>query len=117
MRKLKQGRKLSRKSDQRKALLKALATALILRERIRTTEAKAKEVQRFVEKCVTRARSGSISSKRLLAKIFSPEILKKLVNEISPRYKERQGGYTRVIKLGPRIRGEAARMAFIEFIK
>jgi len=116
MRKHKKGRKLSRKRDQRRALLKSLASALLLKEKIKTTEAKAKEVASFVEKQITRAKAGSLSSRRLLTRDFSPEIVKKLVNEIAPRYKERKGGYTRIIKLGPR-KSNGAKMAIIELIK
>lgn len=116
MKKRKKGRKLSRKKDQRRALLKSLATALILNEKIKTTEAKAKEVARFVEKFITRAKKGDLASRRLLARFFSPKIVKKMMEEIGPRYKERAGGYTRIIKLGPR-KTDGARMAIIELIK
>ncbi|HUV81081.1 MAG TPA: 50S ribosomal protein L17 [Patescibacteria group bacterium] len=116
MRKRKKGRKLSRKKDQRKALLKSLAAALILKEKIRTTEAKAKEVSGFVEKQITRAKAGTLHSRRLLARYFSPKAVKKLVDEIAPKYKERKGGYTRIIKLGQR-KTNGAKMAVIELIK
>ena len=116
MRKRKKGRKLSRKKDQRKALLKSLAAALILKEKIKTTEAKAKEVSGFVEKQITRARTGSLHSRRLLARFFTQKTIKKLVDEIAPRYKERKGGYTRIIKLGQR-KSNGAKMAIIELVK
>jgi large subunit ribosomal protein L17 len=116
MRKRKKGRKLSREKNQRNALLKSLATALILNEKIKTTEAKAKETAGFVEKQITKAKIGSLHSRRLLAKIFSPEVVKKLVNEVGLRYKERKGGYTRIIKLGQR-KINGAKMAVIELIK
>ncbi|MBL7150029.1 MAG: 50S ribosomal protein L17 [Candidatus Pacebacteria bacterium] len=116
MRKRKLGRKLSRKKDQRKALLKGLASTLILNEKIRTTEAKAKEVRPLVEKFITQAQKEDLSSRRLLARFFSPKIVTKLLKEIGPRYKERKGGYTRIIKLGPR-KTDGARMAIIELIK
>ena len=116
MKKRKRGRELSRKKDQRKALLKSLARALILNEKIKTTEAKAKEVSRFVEKFITRAKKSDLASRRLLAKFFSPRIVKKLIDEIGPRYKERSGGYTRIIKLEPR-KSDGARMAIIELVK
>lgn len=116
MRKQKKGRKLSRKSDQRKALFRSLARELFLKEKIKTTEAKAREVSRFVEKQISRAKIGDLSSRRLLAENFSSEIVKKLVNEIAPKYKDRKGGYTRIIKLGPR-KSDGARMAIIEFVK
>jgi len=116
MRKRKRGRKLSRKRNQRKALLRALARALFLKEKIKTTEAKAKEVSGFIEKQITRAKIGDLPSRRLLARDFSPEIVKKLVDELAIRYKERKGGYTRIIKLGPR-KSDGAKMAIIELIK
>lgn len=116
MRKLKKGRRLSRKKNQRRALLKSLATALFLKEKIKTTEAKAKEISGFAEKQITTAKKSDIASRRLLARYFSPSIIKKLANEIAPRYKERKGGYTRIMKLGPR-KSDGARMAIIELVK
>jgi len=116
MKKLKRGRKLSRKKNQRKALLKSLARALFLNEKIKTTEAKAKEVRMFAEKLITRAKKGDLASRRILAKYFSKDIVKKLVDEIGPRYKKRKGGYTRIIKLGPR-KSDGAKMAIIELVK
>jgi len=112
----KKGRKLSRKRNQRKALFKSLARELFLKEKIEMTLAKAKELLPFVEKRITRAKIGDLSSRRLLAKEFSPDIVRKLVNEIAPRYKERKGGYTRIIKLGPR-KSDGAKMAIIELVK
>jgi len=116
MRKLKHGRKFHRQRDQRKALLKSLVRALLLKEKIRTTEAKAKEVSSLVEKLVTKAKKKGLSTRRLLIKFLSKELAKKLTDEIAPRYKERKGGYTRIIKLGPR-RSDGAKMAVIELIK
>ncbi len=115
MRKRKKGRKLSRKRDQRRALLKSLARSLILHEKIKTTEAKAKELRPFIEKFITRAKQDSVHTRRILARTFEPSIVKKLVEEIAPRYKERQGGYTRIIKLEPR-RRDSAKMAIIELV-
>jgi len=116
MRKRKKGRKFSRKRNQRKALLKGLATSLFLNEKIRTTEAKAKEIQGFAEKFITKAKKNNLHSRRLLLKLFSPRVVKKLIEEIAPQYKERKGGYTRVVKLGPR-KSDGARMAIIELVK
>jgi len=102
--------------------LKAEISALLSKEKIKTTEAKAKEVRPLVEKFITRAKKptvytrGDLSSRRLLAKFFSPEIVTKLFKEIGPRYKERKGGYTRIIKLGPR-KSDGAKMAIIELVK
>lgn len=116
MRKLKKGRKFSRKRDQRKALLKSLARSLFLNEKIKTTEAKAKEISGFAEKLITRAKKGDLSSRRYLAKFFSRDLVKKLVDEIGPRYKSRKGGYIRIIKFGPR-KSDGAKMVIIELIK
>ena len=116
MRKRKKGRRLSRGSDQRKALFKSLARELFLKEKIKTTQARAKEISRFVEKQISRAKVGDLSSRKLLTENFAPEIVKKLVNEIAPKYKERKGGYTRIIKLGPR-KSDGARIAIIELVK
>lgn len=115
MRKRKKGRKLSRKSDQRRALKKSLARSLFLRGRIETTEAKAKELRPFAEKLVTRAKKGDVSAHRYFTRYFDERTVKKLVNELGPRYKERPGGYTRIIKLGPR-QGDGAEMAVIELV-
>lgn len=116
MRKRKKGRKLNREKGPRKALLRSLARELFLRERIKTTEAKAKEVSSFAEKQITKAKSGTVSSRRLLAKNFSSEIVKKLVDEIAPRFKERRGGYTRILRLGLR-KSDGAKMTIIELVK
>ena len=129
MRKRKKGKKLKRPRDARKALLISLARELLLKEKIKTTEIKAKELRSFVEKHISRARQSfveqnlggrakinQLSSKRLLAKIFSWQVVKKLFDEIVPRYKERKGGYTRLIKLGPR-KSDGAKMAIIELVK
>ena len=116
MKKRKKGRKLSRKTGQRKALLRSLARELFLREKIKTTEAKAKELSVFAQKEITKAKKANLASRRLLAKNFSPKIVKKIVDEIAPRYKERRGGYTRVIKLEPR-KSDGAKMAIIELVK
>lgn len=116
MRKRKKNRKLSRKRDQRKALLKGLMKELFLKEKIKTTLAKAKEVVKFAEKEITLAKKGNLHARRLLARKFSPFLVKKLIEEIGPRYKERSGGYTRIIKLGQR-KSDGAKMAIIELVK
>lgn len=116
MRKRKKGRKLSRKRDQRQALMKSLATALILKEKIKSTQAKAKEVSVFVEHFITLAKKGDLSSRKRLGQFFSPKVAKKLIEEIGPRYKTRKGGYTRVIKLGSR-QSDGAKIAIIELVK
>ncbi len=117
MKKLKKGRKFGRKKDQRKALLKSLVSALFLNEKIRTTEAKAKEISSIAEKFITLTqKEKSLCARRELLKYFSKKIVKKLVDEIVPKYKGRKGGYTRIIKLGPR-KSDGAKMAIIELVE
>ncbi|UXR50699.1 50S ribosomal protein L17 [Staphylococcus simulans] len=119
-------RKLGRTSDQRKAMLRDLATSLIVNERIETTEARAKELRGVVDKLVTLGKKGDLASRRQAARIVrdveilnedetTQTALQKLFGEIAPRYTERQGGYTRVLKVGPR-RGDGAEAAIIEFV-
>ena len=114
--KQKKGRKFSRKTDQRKALLRSLAEALFIKEKIRTTEAKAKETAILAEKLITRAKKGDLSASRYLATYFNKDLVKKIMRETAPRFKERKGGYTRVIKLESR-KSDAAKMAIVELIK
>ena len=109
-------RKLGRTSSHRKALLKNLSIALIENGRIETTLPKAKELRSYFEKLITKARVGDANAHRaVFAALQHKESTKKLVNEIAPRYKERKGGYTRIIKTRIR-RGDAAEMAFIELV-
>ncbi len=115
MKKRVKGRKLHRKKDQREALLKSLARELILRERIKTTEARAKELRPFIEKLITKAKKQDLASFRALLSLFDKEIAKKLFKDIALRYKDRPGGYTRIIKLGTR-KGDGAKVAIIEFV-
>lgn len=106
-----------RNKDQRDALLKSLACSLVKNEKIKTTEAKAKELRPFIEKLVTKAASGTLASRRLVISRLGNETLgNKLVEDIAPQYKERPGGYTRIIKL-PLRASDAAKMAQIEFVK
>jgi len=114
--------KLNRRSDQRKAMLRDLITQLIIHERITTTETKAKEVKRLVEKMVTLGKKGTLASRRQAAQLVrflevteDQNALQKLFDDIAPRYAERNGGYTRIYKMGPR-RGDATPMAIIEFV-
>lgn len=116
MRKLNKGRILSRPKNQRKALLRTLATSLFLHEKIKTTEAKAKELRRVTEKFITKAKKNDVFARRVLARDLTPVIVKKLVNDIAPRYQERRGGYTRIIKIGPR-HSDGAKMVIIELVK
>src|SRR3989344_4078877 len=116
MRKRNKGRILSRPKNQRVALLNTLATSLFLHGKIKTTEAKAKELRVVAEKMITRAKDNKISNRRILAKELSSKTVKNLMDEIAPKYAERQGGYTRIIKMGPR-KSDSARMVIIELVK
>lgn len=109
------GRKLGKKKDQRKALLKGLANNLIQYEKIETSEAKAKELRPKIEKLITRAKNKTLTNRRFLNEYLQKTLAKKLIDEIAPRYLERRGGYTRIIKLGPR-RQDASPRAIIEFV-
>ncbi|CAC9401187.1 50S ribosomal protein L17 [Staphylococcus aureus] len=119
-------RKLGRTSDQRKAMLRDLATSLIISERIETTEARAKEVRSVIEKLITLGKKGDLASRRNAAKTLrnveilnedetTQTALQKLFGEIAERYTERQGGYTRILKQGPR-RGDGAESVIIELV-
>lgn len=108
-------RKFGRVKKVRTALMKSLAYALIKEGKIVTTEAKAKELRPMIERLITNAKSGTLSSRRLLAPKLGIEASGKLVKDIAPKYKDRKGGYTRVTKVGPRIK-DAAPMAQIEFV-
>lgn len=112
---MKKTRKLSRKRDQRRALLKGLAANLILRGKIKTTEAKAKEARPFIEKLISKNRKKTLNGARYAAKFLPGIAVQKLINEIGPRYAQRKGGYTRIIKLGAR-KTDSARMAAIELV-
>src|SRR5215831_6847933 len=115
MRHLNQGRKLNRTSAHRKALFRNLVLALVQHERIKTTDAKAKELRRYADRMVTLGKRGDLAARRLaFAFMQSRDAVKRLFDEIAPRFKERQGGYTRVVKFGFR-RGDAARLSIIEF--
>jgi large subunit ribosomal protein L17 len=114
--------KLRRTSDQRKALLRDLATDLIINEKITTTEAKAKELARVIEKLITLGKKGDLASRRQAAEIVRFEnasddknALQKLFSDIAPRFKDVNGGYTKIIKTVPR-RGDAAPMAIIQIL-
>lgn len=119
-------RKLGRTSDQRKAMLRDLATSLIISERVETTEARAKELRSVVEKLITLGKKGDLASRRQAAKTLrnvevlnedetTQTALQKLFGEIAERYTERQGGYTRILKVGPR-RGDGAESVIIELV-
>ena len=110
-------RKFGRDKTQKKALLNSLALNLIMREKIKTTLPKAKELRPFIEKLITRAKGGSLAARRLIINKLSNRSseVKKLFDVIAPKYKDRKGGYTRVLKLGVR-KSDGAQMAIIEFV-
>jgi len=109
-------RKLGRPTDHRKAMLRAMVTFLIEKGRIETTVTRAKEVRSVAEKMITTAKNNDLHSKRqIFAFITKEDVAKKLFDEVAPKYSDRNGGYTRIIKIGPR-RGDAAEMAIIELI-
>lgn len=108
------GRHLNRNSSQRKALFKGLVTQVLQHERIETTEAKAKAVRGDVEKMITLAKRGDVHSRRLVLKtVADKKVVAKLFDKIAPRFADRNGGYTRIIHLGPR-HGDAAEMVLLE---
>ena len=123
-------RKLGRTSSQRKAMLRDLATDLIVHERIQTTEARAKELRSVVEKMITLGKRGDLHARRQVAQFIRRELvtvtddegnekeiyaIQKLFDNVAPRYAERQGGYTRIMKMGPR-RGDGAPVVVIELV-
>ena len=124
-------RKLGRTSSQRKAMLRDLTSDLIINERIVTTEARAKEVRSLADKMVTLAKRGDLHARRQAAafvrnelaivqetedKVVVQTVLQKLFDDLAPRFAERNGGYTRILKMGPR-RGDAAPMVVLEFVE
>ncbi|MDR1008498.1 MAG: 50S ribosomal protein L17 [Campylobacteraceae bacterium] len=109
-------RKLGRTSSHRSALLKNLTIAIVKKNKIETTLPKAKELRGFIERLITRAKKGDSNAHRaLFAVLQDKESVKKLVTEIAPKYIERNGGYTRIVKTRIR-RGDAAEMAFIQLV-
>ena len=109
-------RKLGRPTDHRKAMLRNLVTSLLRSERIQTTVTRAKETQRMAERMITLAKRGDLNARRqVLAYVYDEDVVTKLFDEIGPRYAERNGGYTRVLKIGPR-RGDAAEIAILELV-
>jgi large subunit ribosomal protein L17 len=115
MRHLKTGRKLNRTAAHRKALMRNLVKALIQREQIRTTDAKAKELRRWADRIVTVGKKGTVHARRLaFAYLGSRRLVQRLFDEVAPRFQGRAGGYTRVLKIGPR-RGDAAPLSVVEW--
>ena len=109
-------RKLGRKSDHRTAMLRGMVTFLFENGKIETTDTRAKEVRAVAEKYITIAKDNSLASKRqVMAFVTKEHVVYKLFNEIAPKYSDKNGGYTRITKIGPR-RGDAAEMAIIELL-
>ena len=117
MRHRKDHRKLGRKAEHRHALLRNLVTALFQYERIETTVAKAKEARRLAERMITFGKQGDLAARRHVARfIYKPEIHAKLFSTIAPWYTERNGGYTRIVRIGHRL-GDAGEIAYLELVK
>ncbi|WP_130807945.1 50S ribosomal protein L17 [Senegalia massiliensis] len=109
-------RKLGRPTDHRKAMLRNLVTSLLREGRIETTVTRAKETRKLAEKMITLGKKGDLHSRRqVLAYIYDETVVKELFEEIAPKYEDRNGGYTRIMKLGPR-RGDGSEMAIIELV-
>ena len=109
-------RKLGRTSDQRRAMLRAMTTYLLENGQIKTTYARAKEVAPIAEKMITLAKKNNLAAYRqVLSYVTKEDVAKKLFDQIGPKYADRNGGYTRVLKMGPR-RGDAAEMAIIQLV-
>lgn len=109
-------RKLGRRSDHRRAMLRNLVTSLFREDRIETTETRAKEVKSIAEKLVTVAKKNDLAARRqCLQYIYDEDVVRKLFNDIAPKYTDRPGGYTRIVKTGFR-RGDAAPMAILELL-
>ncbi len=116
MRHNKAGRKLSRRKEHREAMLANLAASLVKKGRVKTTDAKAKEVRPFIERLVTFARRGDLHARRIvLARLRDTDAVKKLFDEIGPKFVDRFGGYTRILKLGFRP-GDNSPVSLIEFV-
>lgn len=116
MKHLKRNRKFGRPANQRKALKKGIISSLFLHGKIETTLAKAKEFAPEAEKIITKAKSNNLHSRRILLKLLNSTIVDKLIHEIALNYKSRNGGYTRIIKLGAR-KSDSAKMAILELVK
>ena len=116
MRHQNQGRKFNMAPSQRKSLLSGLAVAVLTHEKIKCSQARAKEVQSLVEQTITLGKRGDLAARRqAIAKLRNKQIVYKLFNDVAPRYADRSGGYTRIIKLGPRP-GDACEMVYLELV-
>ena len=109
-------RKLGRPTAHRKAMLRNIVTDLLREGRIQTTDTRAKEAKREAEKLITMAKTDNLHNRRqALSYIYDESVVTKLFEDIAPKYEDRQGGYTRILKLGPR-RGDAAEIVFLELV-
>ncbi len=117
MRHLNKGRKFGLKRGPRKAFLKVLANNLVRQERIRTTEARAKEIKMLVERCITYGKKQNLSGMRLLERTLPKAAAYKVYHELAPRYAERKGGYTRILKEAEARKHDGSKMVRIEFVK
>ena len=117
MRHKKKGKTLGRKKAPRKALIRGLVTSFVIYEKIKTTQAKAKVLRPVVEKIITLAKKDTLHNRRQAIKVlYLEDAVKKLFEVIGPKYKERKGGYTRIIKLAPR-QNDSAKMAILELVE
>ena len=111
-----QNRKLGKTSDQRRAMLRAMTTYLLENGQIKTTYARAKEVAPMAEKMITLAKNPNLANyRKALSYLTKEDVAKKLFDELGPKYQSREGGYTRVVRIGPR-RGDAAEMAIVQLV-
>src|SRR5437764_5787540 len=118
MRHLKAGRQLGRNASHRRAMLRNMAMALFRHERIVTTVAKAKETRPFIEKLITLAKKGTLHARRLaISRLHDKEAVAKLFKEIAPRFADRPGGYTRIIRRAERRLGDAGETAYLELLR
>jgi len=118
MRHLKRGRKLGRTTSHRTATLRSLACALVRHEAVTTTVPKAKEARRFVERLITTARKGTLQARRRVAsRLQDEDAARKLVDDVAPRFADRPGGYTRVVKLGRHRVGDGAQLCRLELVE
>ena len=110
------GRKFGRDTSHRLAMFRNLVTDLLRHERIKTTEAKAKEIRGLAEKMISLGRKGTLAARRsVLAYVYDPDVVTKVFDELAPRYRSRPGGYTRIVRMGPR-NGDGAPMVILELI-
>lgn len=116
MRKRVFGRQFNKDTNQRKALFKSLIRGLVLNERIKTTEARAKAIKGEIEKIITKARNRGVEAKYHLRKRLDNEVIEKIISDIVPRFQDRPGGYTRIIKLGSRVKDNAS-LVLMEWVE